>query len=115
MTADALTGWGRWGFYQQCTNRAPVNGFQLKVRDSCGACDDSALNAIKLYCSNGGTIMSSEGTDGVWKNIQYCPTGKFVNSFRFRSEPSQGIFTDDTAGNDIVMKCNDGTILSTTG
>lgn len=118
MYADARTIIGDWGPIEYCLNGA--NGFQLKVEDisSCGAgCDDTALNAIRLYCIGGSYITSTEGQWGQWQSVQYCPNGSRLKTFQLRTDTYNGknLAVDDTAANDLKMKCDDGTALSNGG
>ena len=102
LLADAKTNWGVWGDQQLCSNRSNVIGYRLKIQEDCGSfCDDTALNAIQLQCADGTLINSLVGSSGNWKNWQYCPIGRYLIGFRFRSEVDQGAFTDDTAGNEM--------------
>ncbi|XP_056425035.1 vitelline membrane outer layer protein 1 homolog isoform X2 [Hyla sarda] len=81
--------------------------------------DDTALNAIKLYCTEYGkrdvvaTMTSTIGPWGDWTSISWCPRGIII-SFSLKVEKRQ-VFGDDTAANNIKMACSDPTTLEGKG
>jgi len=119
------TNWGNWGPTEFCEVGSFARDFQLKVQNPQGSGipghDDSALNAIKLYCykyNDGkeeytGSVISWEGEWGDWNEVQKCDdNGSFLNGVQFLSEPhdSDKKF-DDTAGNNLNFECNDGKLI----
>ncbi|XP_056425631.1 vitelline membrane outer layer protein 1 homolog [Hyla sarda] len=80
--------------------------------------DDTALNAIMLYCTEYGsrdvvaTITSTIGPWGDWTSISWCPSGNLI-SFSLKVEDIQ--LGDDTAANNIMMACSDEDILEGNG
>ena len=46
-----------------------------------------------------------EGNWGTWGSWSKCPKGSYVVGFRLRTEENQGWWSDDTAANDIHLKC----------
>ncbi|XP_069738558.1 vitelline membrane outer layer protein 1 homolog [Phaenicophaeus curvirostris] len=106
--------WGDWGDPVFCPKGSYANGFQLKVEPPQGLFrDDTALNAVRLLCSNGATATSSEGPRGTWLSPLSCSRGH-LSSFRLRVEAPQGLW-DDTAANNVDVACSDGRVLEGQG
>ncbi|XP_060622939.2 vitelline membrane outer layer protein 1-like [Anolis sagrei] len=101
--------WGDWGFGQTC-HTGHANAFSLKMQKSQGPGDDTAMNGIRLFCTNGEVIESISGPWGEWTEIQRCPKGN-LKSFSLRVEKKL-LAGDDTAANNIEFSCEDGSVLT---
>jgi hypothetical protein len=105
------TDWGDWGDEVWCPENTYANGFQLKVEDYRKSQDDTALNGIRLICSdkayeNDPTIIESKSSQhGDWKPEMSCRGGFFINAVNFRSEWDRGGRGDDTAANNLAVYC----------
>ncbi|XP_054245943.1 vitelline membrane outer layer protein 1-like [Indicator indicator] len=107
--------WGSWGHQQFCLS-GYVKGFALKVEAKQGFWlfrDDTALNGIRLICSDGTVIESSVGSWGNWTKAQFCSSSKLV-SFSLHVEKRKHLL-DNTMANNIRFACSDGTNLEGLG
>ena len=94
------TNWGNWGDYKMCASGQYVKGMQLRIEARIDG-DDTALNAIRLTCSDGVVLQSAEGWWGDWLN--YTESENKIVGVSLRSERSQGD-GDDTATNGVKFK-----------
>ncbi|XP_064296465.1 vitelline membrane outer layer protein 1-like [Phalacrocorax carbo] len=107
--------WGEWGEPEFCSKGSHATGFQLKVDPYKGFFgDDTALNGIRLLCSDGGGPTSAEGPRGTWSAPQSCGPAQRLVSFRLRVEAPRGPW-DDTAANNLAVTCRDGQVLEGQG
>ncbi|XP_062830661.1 vitelline membrane outer layer protein 1-like [Anolis carolinensis] len=101
--------WGKWGRAEFCSKGAYAIGFKLKVQ-SYYYKDRTTLNAIRLSCSDGHHITSTEGKSGDWTFFKFCSGKHLLKEFKLRvSKPK--MFGDDTAANNIVFRCTNGIVL----
>ncbi|NXH95297.1 VMO1 protein, partial [Pachycephala philippinensis] len=105
--------WGSWGHKQFCPS-GYAKGFELKVsfdffRGFWLFGDDTALNGIRLLCTDGTVIESFVGCWGNWTEAQLCSSNKLV-SFSLRVERWQYL-QDNTAVNNVRFACSNGTQL----
>lgn len=110
ITSPPITDWGNWGILENCPNGTYAQGFQLKTEHNQYLGDDTALNAIKLFCGdpnrpNEPTIMSTEGDFGQWGKVFTCYPG-VLNGFQLRVESERGPNGDNTATNNIRFFCS---------
>ena len=89
-----------------CGGGGPVafDGFAIKNEPNQGGGDDTGANAVQMYCGSAPSEPSTNAGWGGWSNHVSCPAGKGICGFRIRIEGQGG---DDTAMNDIEMKCCD--------
>lgn len=105
------TNYGDWGTWKYCPEGSWVTGVNLKIENSQGGGDDTALNGIELTCDNMkgehvDWIRSSEGPWGYYRGVKYCSTG-FMTGFELRSESDQGK-GDDAGAIDLAQFCGNG-------
>lgn len=74
-----------------------------------GGGDDTALNGICLYCSDGKTICSGSNGWGSWTRSGTCNEGFLGANFKVEDQQGGG---DDTSANELLLEC--GTGLSNT-
>ena len=137
LRPSAGSSWGSWGGDSWCPENSWAGGFQLLVESSCGnACDDTALNGLRLLCvtkedQETGSVTSKIGSWGKWKSWILCSgSGNFITGIQFMSEKVRinvgktlrsKIFQetvdrdsrhlDETAGNNVNMGCSGGDLL----
>lgn len=121
-TGELNPGDVKWGEWQPDANCAPgsyATNFSQRVEPkNAKGDDDTALNSVRLVCakrdgSGPVTITSHEGWWGSWAQpATGCPAGTFINAVRIRNEAPHGGKKDDTASNDVNMKCSNGTELN---
>ena len=99
MTPTAATSWGDWGSWRYCYGGNYATAMRVKIQEtsSCdntggggfaGTCDDTAMNAIRLTCSDGTELISKEGPWGTWSNKVISADGIF--GVTLRTEQDQG-------------------------
>ena len=67
IVAPVLSNKGTWGDWESCAPGHHVIGMWLRIEGKQGSGDDTALNAIRLKCSDDKILISKEGTWGDWK------------------------------------------------
>ena len=97
--------YGSWGSRSSCPSGKNIIGFASKFEEDQRGGDDTALNSIKIKCSDGYiTEASNGGPYGNWASqISQCPSGS-VCGFRAKVEGDQG-GGDDTSLNEIELYC----------
>ena len=93
LRPHAGSSWGSWGPSEFCPDDSWASGYQLMVEPSCGdICDDTALNSLKLFCSQltgveDGFVTSKTGNFGGWNDPLMCgEAGSFISGIQFKSE-----------------------------
>ncbi|KAG8430798.1 hypothetical protein GDO86_019986 [Hymenochirus boettgeri] len=111
---------GDWGPLQKCPENFVAKGFSMKVEQSQGIGDDTAVNAIRLHCfprsnvANEVRVTSTMGQHGVWSRVFMCKNS-FLRSFSLRADRTLAIFTDDVSATNIKFRCSDGQELEGSG
>jgi hypothetical protein len=107
--------WGSWRHAPACPAGTWAKGFSLRRETYQGPeiinNDDSALNSVKLICSNDDEIDPKGGPWGKWATAKLCSAGKFLTAANLKVEPPQAT-KDDSAANDVVFECSDKKNLS---
>jgi hypothetical protein len=108
--SENVTEWGIWGAeVDKCPEGSFANGFQLKTEPFMGARDDTALNAVRLFCEGTAeSVTSREGVWGSWGKAFFCENEGRIKGFQLRSE--EGGKADDTAANNLRVVCPSGSI-----
>jgi len=78
--------------------------------------DYSALNAVRLLCSDDSEAISAEGLRGKWTEYMKCQ-GKtdFITGVRLKSEPWKGWAVDDVGATNFEAVCKSDAKLSHAG
>jgi Vitelline membrane outer layer protein I (VOMI). len=110
LEAPNATPWGSWTRAVYCPPGSWAAGYTMKVEPNQGRGDDTALNAVALYCRdrNGRDVTRISPHDGFWGSWgegANCPQGQFLILFNLRVEPSQGS-GDDTGANSVAFLCS---------
>ena len=99
LRPSAGSSWGSWGGDSWCPENSWAGGFQLLVESSCGdACDDTALNGVRLLCvswdsQEAGSVTSKTGSWGKWRSLFSCSgSGNFITGVQFKSEKALKTF-----------------------
>ena len=95
---------GWWEGWATCPDGTFATQFRQRVEAPCGSCDDTAMNAIKMTCSDSSEITSYEGRWGSWSANKGCPSGRYFDGYRIKSEGWNG---DNTGANAVEMYCGD--------
>jgi hypothetical protein len=114
--ASEGTSWGRWSNYVVCPPGQWAMGYAMKVEPPMGEGDDTAANAVELYCGNKNSsslvkIKPHNGYWGKWGQPVYCPLSRFMTHFRVKVEARQVPGEDDTSVNSVMFKCEDGSVI----
>ena len=107
--------WGGWGPLRKCQAGKFIWGFRLKNEPYLGKGDDSALNAIEMYCSRD-TSLPIKSKEGPWGSQVTGPVfcqqrDGPVTGFKIRIEQYQGN-GDDTAAGNVRLICRNGKELA---
>ncbi|CAF3233701.1 unnamed protein product, partial [Rotaria sp. Silwood2] len=112
-------GFGKFYDYEYCPEHSWAFGFVQRVEPYKLFRDNTALNAIRLYCrkKNGvfaGYISSYDGVWGNWGEVVYCDdtNSGFLFNAVFKIKDYQGGIVDDTSANDFKSQCWNGTTVS---
>jgi hypothetical protein len=113
--APAAGLWGQAGASLFCSTGTYVAAFRQRVEAAQGAGDDTALNAVELYCKSKTGYWTErlntwDGAWGDWGEWVTCPTG-YVNGAALKIEPGQGA-GDDTSANGARFTCTNGSTIS---
>ena len=104
---DVHTNWGTWGRRAICAYGHYVTGMQLRIQPYTTR-DNTALNAIRMKCSDGQILDSKEGRRGDWLEWKESKDKRKIVKVWVRSEAKQGSRIDDTAANGVGFEDEDG-------
>ena len=105
-----MTNYGTWSQTQFCPTYAI--GYNVKIQAPLKVGDNTALNEIKLICSDGSVLYSTSMPWGEYGQDVRCPQNVRLNGFKMKSEAPQGPFVDDTAANAVKMYCENNSEIS---
>ncbi len=113
--APNATPWGGWSNAVYCPRGTYVGGYSMRVEGNQGGGDDTALNAVALYCYDRGgnmvqRIVPHPGNWGTWGEGANCAKGSYAKAFKLKVEPQQG-GGDDTGANSVVFSCSNGAVI----
>jgi hypothetical protein len=84
----------------------------MRVEDSQGGGDDTALNSVEFQCTDrkGGksNLLGHPGQWGSGRDWASCPAGGYIKGGEMKIEGGQG-GGDDTAGNSVRVQCTTST------
>lgn len=104
--APGGSGFGDWSQKVYCPNGSYAVGFSLQIEESCGGgCDDTALNGVRILCSNGTTVESGHRVWGGWRPPQECAAGEAAYAYSLGVEHYLGGKEDDTSANSLKVRC----------
>ncbi|KAL4218208.1 Vitelline membrane outer layer protein 1 [Mactra antiquata] len=103
--------YGSWTSPEYCPPGQFATGYSMKIEASQFSGDDTAMNSMRLTCSdanghNINQVTSGQGPFGSWTNLESCPAGKYLVAFVLQVEGPQGS-SDDTAANYARFYCRD--------
>merc|ERR1712029_1088156 len=83
------------------------SGVQIReeTKDKSKHLDETAGNNVNMACSHGSVLPGDGGDFGTWSDFEVCPENTAVCGIRTLVEDPQGVFTDDTALNQIILYC----------
>ena len=110
------TPWGKWSNPVYCPPGTWAGGYSMRVEPSKPNNDDTAMNAIALYCydRNGSLVQRISphpGYWGTWGEAVSCSRNNFFTHFRQKVEMRLPPGKDDTSVNSVAFRCSDGTNL----
>ena len=98
--------WGAYATDAMCPPGEKLSGFIMKSEPNQGRKgDDTAANALKMYCSNRMLFNLHENPYGRWGNLIMCPTNAYICGLRAQVETPLGRKEDDTALNNVMFYC----------
>ena len=95
--------WGEWGAPLSCSS-GYLTAFRLRVQRPLVQEDETAVNDVQFECSSGQVLAGNGLLNGEWGPWSgHCPAG--ICSFESRIQEYQGVFSDDTALNNLLFYC----------
>jgi hypothetical protein len=107
------TPWGTWSNTVYCPPGTWAGGYSMRVERPKPNNDDTAMNAIALYCydRNGSLVQRISphpGYWGEWGEAVECSRNNFFNHFRLKVEMRLPPGGDDTSVNSVAFRCSNG-------
>lgn len=99
-----------------------MHGFEVKVESYMGpTVDDSAVNGLRFWCTDGSVIESGSAENGEWKGKQSCKEGNKIVKIQAVTGEEMGdsfgvqqvsIFCDGSAGLETISSFDDSAFPS---
>ncbi len=110
------TGWGAWSNTVYCPPKTWAGGYSMRVEPAKPNNDDTAMNAIALYCyDRSGSLVQRisphPGYWGYWGEAVSCSRNNFFTHFRQKVEMRLPPGQDDTSVNSVAFRCSNGATI----
>ena len=89
-----------------CPKNTVAIGFKMKMQHYRSMEDNSALNGIRLICSDDSQIKSSEGRKGDWTDELRCRKDDYMVGVKIKTEAWLGWDRDDLGALDFEALCS---------
>jgi hypothetical protein len=96
---------GIWELRQNCPAGEALSSFRLRVQPYDSASDNTAVNSIQFYCTDGFLLNYNGNVAGTWGEFSADQCEMGICGLETRVLPLGGSLTDNTALNDVTFIC----------